>query len=136
MFTSAIFAQESEPVEIDDDDPIAIFVYEIFQALMDEDMEAFVGLYHPESETVPSDIEIGEANAAFEAINILCIIDSIKLLVEIDDLTMVEVEYVGVLYEEEEPPEFNITEDDLLVVQLQLKMLDDDWKIWDAGFLF
>ena len=58
-------------------------------------------------------------------------IHSIKFAAEVDDLTLVEVEYVGVLYEEEDPPDFNITDDELLYVQFELKKLDDDWKIWE-----
>ena len=145
LLTPPVFAQDTdvidttdphaavEPVELPDDDPIAILVHEIFQTLMDEDMDAFHGLYHSDSVSIPVDAEIQAAKEAFETYNFTAEIKSIKLIGETDGIAQVEVEYYGVLYEEEEPPPFNVEEDEALVVIFLLKKQDDAWKIWDTG---
>jgi len=151
LLISPVFAQDSEvidttepqetvestdavePVELPDDDPISILVHEIFQTLMDEDMDAFHGLYHADSVSIPVDAEIQAAKEAFETYNFTAEIKSIKLIGETDGIAQVEVEYYGVLYEEEVPPPFNVEEDEALVVIFLLKKQDDAWKIWDTG---
>jgi len=122
-----------EPVELPDDDPIAILVHQIFQTLMDEDMDTFRGLYHADSVSIPVDAEIQAAKEAFETINFTSEIKSIKLIGETDGIAQVEVEYFGVLFEEEVTPPFNVEEDEALVVIFLLKKQDDAWKIWDTG---
>ena len=130
LLPAMAFAQDAEDVEILDDDPISIFINEIFQVLMDENMDALIDLYHPDSESIPNDEDVLAFETAFADLNFFALVHSIKFIAEVDDLTLVEVEYVGVLYEEDDPPEFNVADDDLLFVQFELKKLDDDWKIW------
>ena len=134
LFTSPVFADEGDEstVLLPGED----VVREYFQAQMDEDLDTWLALIHPDSEIYPDDVEIEGILETYELFNMSLMVLDVTVA-EFDPLEdanvemVLEIEYLGVVYEEDEAPPFNVDEDEHLSLKLALRQVDDEWLIWD-----